>query len=486
MNTEILRELYRSTYDIEPTEIVSLSGSGSNRSYFRLISPEASAIGVIGTNIDENRAFLYLARHFRTKGINVPKILAAADDQTAYLQEDLGNCHLFDIIDNHRNPDGTFNESTIALMRSSLTQLAKIQFCGAEGLDFSICFPIAEMDERTIRWDLNYFKYCFLKATGIDFAENLLEDDFESMVEILGKAPTGTFMYRDFQSRNIMLPDNAEPYFIDFQGGRKGPCIYDVVSFLWQAKAGIPDETKTMLIDHYLNAARQYADIDSAQFHRLLPHFVLFRTLQVLGAYGFRGYFERKAHFIESVPFALENLRRLIDSNSFDEYPYLIATLRKLIDKLIPASATDTADPVLRVRVMSFSYRRGIPDDPSGNGGGYVFDCRAIHNPGRYDRYKQLTGLDHPVIEFLEADGEIIRFLSEAYSLVDASVARYIKRGFTNLMVSFGCTGGRHRSVYGAEHMAEHINRKFGVEVELIHREQEISRILPAHKHPRQ
>lgn len=482
MNIEILSELFRTTYHFEPTEIVSLSGSGSNRRYFRLIAPTFSVIGVIGTNLDENRAFLYLARHFHDKGIPVPEIIAVSDDQMAYLQNDLGSCHLFDIINRTRNADDSFDETTIALMRESLSLLAKVQFLGAECLDFSRCFPLAEMDERTIRWDLNYFKYCFLKATGVDFAEEQLEDDFDSMVETLRKAPSDTFMYRDFQSRNIMLCNNTVPYLIDFQGGRKGPYIYDLVSFLWQAKARIPDATKQSLINHYLNVAGRYADIDTALFRQLLPHFVLFRTLQVLGAYGYRGYFERKPHFIESVPFALENLRQLLNDNSFDRYPHLISTLRKVIDKIRPSTAS-TAKPALRVRVMSFSYRRGIPDDPSGNGGGFVFDCRAVHNPGRYDRYKQLTGLDLPVIEFLEADGEILRFLSDAYSLVDASVARYIKRDFTSLMVSFGCTGGRHRSVYSAEHMAEHINRKFGIEVELIHREQNISRILPSHKH---
>lgn len=482
MNIEILSELFRTTYHFEPTEIVSLSGSGSNRRYFRLIAPSFSVIGVIGTNLDENRAFLYLARHFHDKGIPVPEIIAVSDDQMAYLQNDLGSCHLFDIINRTRNADDSFDETTIALMRESLSLLAKVQFLGAECLDFSRCFPLAEMDERTIRWDLNYFKYCFLKATGVDFAEEQLEDDFDSMVETLRKAPSDTFMYRDFQSRNIMLCNNTEPYLIDFQGGRKGPYIYDLVSFLWQAKARIPDATKQSLINHYLDVAGRYADIDTALFRQLLPHFVLFRTLQVLGAYGYRGYFERKPHFIESVPFALENLRQLLNDNSFDRYPHLIPTLRKIVNKILPSTAS-TAKPALRVRVMSFSYRRGIPDDPSGNGGGFVFDCRAVHNPGRYDRYKQLTGLDLPVIEFLEADGEILRFLSDAYSLVDTSVARYIKRDFTSLMVSFGCTGGRHRSVYSAEHMAEHINRKFGIEVELIHREQNISRILPSHKH---
>ena len=323
-------------------------------------------------------------------------------------------------------------------------------------------------------WDLNYFKYCFLKATGLEFQENLLEDDFERMADTLLQIEPQVFMYRDFQSRNIMIREE-KPYFIDFQGGRKGPFYYDVASFLWQAKANYPDSLRQELLDEYLDALRPYHAIDKEQFLTTLRHFVLFRTLQVLGAYGFRGYFEKKAHFIQSVPYAIENLRQLLETD-FPEYPYLCLMLRKLTE--LPQFASIRNRRKLTVRVMSFSYKKGIPEDPSGNGGGYVFDCRAVHNPGKYEQYKQLTGRDKPVIDFLEQDGEILQFLEHVDALADAHVQRFLERGFTNLSICFGCTGGQHRSVYSAEHVAHHLNEKFGVRIRLIHREQHIEQIL--------
>ena len=323
-------------------------------------------------------------------------------------------------------------------------------------------------------WDLNYFKYCFLKATGLEFQENLLEDDFERMADTLLQIEPQVFMYRDFQSRNIMIREE-KPYFIDFQGGRKGPFYYDVASFLWQAKANYPDSLRQELLDEYLDALRPYHAIDKEQFLTTLRHFVLFRTLQVLGAYGFRGYFEKKAHFIQSVPYAIENLRQLLETD-FPEYPYLCLMLRKLTE--LPQFASIRNRRKLTVRVMSFSYKKGILEDPSGNGGGYVFDCRAVHNPGKYEQYKQLTGRDKPVIDFLEQDGEILQFLEHVDALADAHVQRFLERGFTNLSICFGCTGGQHRSVYSAEHVAHHLNEKFGVRIRLIHREQHIEQIL--------
>ncbi len=478
MSTDILYKLYSSKYGENPAEITSIAGAGSNRRYYRLESPQRSVIGVVGTNYDENNAFIYLARHFRAKGLPVPEVYAVTDDGMAYLQEDFGGSHLIDAIESGRGDDGSLNEATIELLEKTLDALARMQFVGVEGLDFTQCYPLAEMDEQTIHWDLNYFKYCFLKATETDFSEVRLEEDFNSLARVIMSAPSGAFMYRDFQSRNVMIAADDNPRFIDFQGGRKGPYIYDVVSFLWQAKARIPDDAKHRLIEHYLTAAKTYTDINTTQFYELLPHFVLFRTLQVLGAYGYRGFFERKAHFIESVPYALENLRMLLVDNSFEQYPYLAEILTKVANH----PTLSVKKTPLRVRVLSFSYKKGIPEDPSGNGGGFVFDCRAVHNPGRYDEYKPLTGLDEPVIRFLEDDGEINSFLSAVYALVDVSVKRYVERGFTSLQVCFGCTGGRHRSVYSAEHTARHINEKFGVEVELIHREQSIAKILPAKK----
>lgn len=283
-------------------------------------------------------------------------------------------------------------------------------------------------------------------------------------------------MYRDFQSRNVMIKD-GQPWFIDFQGGRRGPCYYDVASFLWQAKAGFPDDLRNDLIDRYIEAAEKYREIDPIQFKQTLKQFVLFRTLQVLGAYGFRGYFEKKPHFMQSVPYAIENLRNLLNDQPFSEYPYLSKMLRELVG--MKQFSDELEKRQLTVKVLSFAYKKGIPNDTSGNGGGYVFDCRAINNPGKYDRYKPFTGLDRQVIEFLENDGEILDYLEHCYSLVDGTTKRYIERGFTNLMVAFGCTGGQHRSVYCAQKMAEHLNREFNVRVELLHREQNIEQLFP-------
>jgi hypothetical protein len=353
-----------------------------------------------------------------------------------------------------------------------MAKLPSLQFLGADGLDFSICYPQPEFDERMISFDLNYFKYCFLKATGIEFSEIKLEDDFRRMSDILMRSTSATFLYRDFQSRNVMFHNN-EPYFIDFQGGRKGPIYYDVASFVWQAKANYSEELREELLKTYLDALRQYMPVDEAYFRQQLRHFVLFRTLQVLGAYGFRGYFEKKPHFLQSVPFAIDNLRRLLNE-PFKEYPYL----SKILTELTQMRQFSEMNPErkLQVKIYSFAYKKGIPNDMTGNGGGYVFDCRAINNPGKYEHYKHFTGLDKEVIQFLEDDGEVFKFLDNAYQLVDAHVQRFIERKFTNLMVSFGCTGGQHRSVYCAEHLAEHLSKKFDIKIKVIHREQNIEK----------
>ena len=403
----------------------------------------------------------------------VPRILAEATDQSAYLQDDLGDISLFQLIKQGRE-SGNFSDEETNILKQTIRLLPQIQFEGNKEMNFSYCYPLATFNHRSVLWDLNYFKYCFLKATGLVFQENLLEDDFERMADTLLQIEPQVFMYRDFQSRNIMIREE-KPYFIDFQGGRKGPFYYDVASFLWQAKANYPDSLRQELLDEYLDALRPYHAIDKEQFLTTLRHFVLFRTLQVLGAYGFRGYFEKKAHFIQSVPYAIENLRQLLETD-FPEYPYLCLMLRKLTE--LPQFASIRNRRKLTVRVMSFSYKKGIPEDPSGNGGGYVFDCRAVHNPGKYEQYKQLTGRDKPVIDFLEQDGEILQFLEHVDALADAHVQRFLERGFTNLSICFGCTGGQHRSVYSAEHVAHHLNEKFGVRIRLIHREQHIEQIL--------
>lgn len=472
MNTELLAQLYQSYTGEAPTSIEPLPGAGSNRKYFRLKGKE-SLIGVYGTSTEENRAFIYMARHFSQKGLPVPRILAEAADQSAYLQDDLGDISLFQFIKQGRE-SGNFSDEETNILKQTIRLLPQIQFEGNKEMNFSYCYPLAAFNRRSILWDLNYFKYCFLKATGLEFQENLLEDDFERMADTLLQIEPQVFMYRDFQSRNIMIREE-KPYFIDFQGGRKGPFYYDVASFLWQAKANYPDSLRQELLDEYLDALRPYHAIDKEQFLTTLRHFVLFRTLQVLGAYGFRGYFEKKAHFIQSVPYAIENLRQLLETD-FPEYPYLCLMLRKLTE--LPQFASIRNRRKLTVRVMSFSYKKGIPEDPSGNGGGYVFDCRAVHNPGKYEQYKQLTGRDKPVIDLLEQDGEILQFLEHVDALADAHVQRFLERGFTNLSICFGCTGGQHRSVYSAEHVAHHLNEKFGVRIRLIHREQHIEQIL--------
>lgn len=472
MNTELLAQLYQSYTGEAPTSIEPLPGAGSNRKYFRLKGKE-SLIGVYGTSTEENRAFIYMARHFSQKGLPVPRILAEAADQSAYLQDDLGDISLFQFIKQGRE-SGNFSDEETNILKQTIRLLPQIQFEGNKEMNFSYCYPLATFNHRSVLWDLNYFKYCFLKATGLEFQENLLEDDFERMADTLLQIEPQVFMYRDFQSRNIMIREE-KPYFIDFQGGRKGPFYYDVASFLWQAKANYPDSLRQELLDEYLDALRPYHAIDKEQFLTTLRHFVLFRTLQVLGAYGFRGYFEKKAHFIQSVPYAIENLRQLLETD-FPEYPYLCLMLRKLTE--LPQFASIRNRRKLTVRVMSFSYKKGIPEDPSGNGGGYVFDCRAVHNPGKYEQYKQLTGRDKPVIDFLEQDGEILQFLEHVDALANAHVQRFLERGFTNLSICFGCTGGQHRSVYSAEHVAHHLNEKFGVRIRLIHREQHIEQIL--------
>lgn len=473
MNPTALIKLYHDYVGSDPEEVIDLPPSGSNRRYFRFKGKQ-SLIGAIGTCREENEAFIYIASHFAEKNLPTPKVVAVSDDGMAYLQDDLGDQSLFQAIEKGRLTCSFGNEEK-ELLSKTIRLLPDIQFAGADSFDFSKCYPSPAFDLRTILWDLNYFKYCFLKATGIEFQEDKLEDDFMKMANVLLESVSDTFMYRDFQSRNVMIKD-GEPYFIDFQGGRRGPYFYDVASFLWQAKANFPNSLRNELIGEYISSLRKYIHVDEEAFHSRLRHFVLFRTLQVLGAYGFRGYFEKKPHFMQSVPFAIANLRELLHE-PYEEYPYLDHLLNELVRM---KQFTDHLQKrQLTVKVTSFAYKKGIPYDASGNGGGYVFDCRAINNPGKYERYKPFTGLDKPVIQYLEDDGEILKFLDHCYALVDSTVSRYIERGFTNLMINFGCTGGQHRSVYCAQHMAEHLNRKFNVKVELVHREQNIEQEFP-------
>ena len=506
-----LIELYKQWSGAEPAHTQQLPVAGSNRVYYRLTAHDGtSVVGVIGTSRDENHAFVYLCRHFSKRQLPVPKLLAVSDDELRYLESDLGSVSLFDAIRGGREAGGRYTLKEVQLLRRTIRELPNIQMRGARELDFSNCYPQAEFDVNSVLFDLNYFKYCFLKATELDFHELKLEADFRLLAKDLTSVDDQqAFLYRDFQARNVMLSEDGSPYFIDFQGGRKGPYYYDLASFLWQASAKYPHKLRRELVYEYYNALKHYTEVPSPhKFVERLSLFVLFRQLQVLGAYGFRGYFERKPHFIESIPPAIQNIRELLDERNFP-YPYLTDVLTRLTklprfqyvettasradgykttdknpykphpqDGPATFSKYDAQGPLV-VKVFSFSYRKGIPEDTSGNGGGYVFDCRSTHNPGRYEPYKQLTGLDEPVIRFLEDDGEILTFLDSVYKLADAHVRRYIQRGFTSLMFSFGCTGGQHRSVYSAQHLAEHIHDKFGVEVQICHREQGIKQTLP-------
>lgn len=463
--------LSKEDFDIKPLAI----SSGSNRKYFRIIQNDKSYIGVYNnTLIEENKAFINLSEHFYKKGLPVPEIYKISSDFSAYLQEDLGNISLFDFIRNG-SETGLFSEEEIKLLKKTISLLPSFQYKGAQGLDFSMCYPLAEFDERSILWDLNYFKYCFLKLSGLEFREDFLEDDFNRLLKILLKHRSNTFMYRDFQSRNIMLA-SGEPFFIDYQGGRRGPVYYDVASFIWQAKANYPDEIRRELLDEYLNALLEFEpELDKTSFEDQLKYFVLFRLFQVLGAYGFRGYMEKKSHFIESIPYAIDNLRKLI-IQGFDELPYLSDVLNRMVSKEQFKFPVKSAG--LLIKITSFSYKKGIPDDFSGNGGGYVFDCRAIHNPGRYDIYKELTGLDQPVIDFLEKEGEMILFMNNVKELAEKHIESYLQRNFTHLMFSFGCTGGQHRSVYAAQALADFLASKYPVDILLEHREQGIKRMI--------
>lgn len=468
-------ELLREYAGCEPESVVRLTAAGSNRVYYRYVLPGGGpVVGVEGTNKDENTAFLSIGRHLRSAGLPVPEILAVSESGMCYLLEDLGDDSLFCLLESARK-SGTYSAEQTLLLDKVMRLLPDLQFKGGDGLDYSVCFPCESFDRRSIFWDLNYFKYSFLKSTGLEFHEARMEDDFERLASVLlADAPYDTFMYRDFQARNVMVKD-GEPWFIDFQGGRRGPVEYDVASFLWQARAAYPVDLREHLIDTYIGSLGRYRKVDSTAFRKGLMHFVMFRTLQVLGAYGFRGYFERKQHFIESIPGAIRNLKDLLDAGvGSKEYPYLTEVLRGLVE-LPQFAPAQPADGILTVRVMSFSYRKGgIPEDPSGNGGGFVFDCRAMQNPGRYEQYKGITGADAPVIEFLESRGEVQKYLENVYALVDPAVSNYVERGFSNLLVAFGCTGGQHRSLYCANHLAAHLKDKFGDRIRIVleHREQ--------------
>lgn len=492
-------ELYKATYGEAPANVSALAKAGSNRRYYRLTSGQGvSVIGVIGISESENAAFVYLSQHFKDCGLNVPEIIAVNEDTCCYLQTDLGSSSLYEALAEGRTT-GTYSEAHMNLLRATIKQLARMQMQGDVNLEYEKLLPPVVFNAEAAMFDLNYFKYCFLKTTDVPVDEVRLERDmqeFANSLVNLGQTGASGFLYRDFQARNVMLV-HGEPYFIDFQGGMKGPVHYDVASFLWQASAKYSDEMRSQLIEEYLDELQRFVLVDRTKFKQQLLEFVLFRTLQVLGAYGLRGYFERKEYFIKSIPQAILNLKQLLDAGVVKKYPYMERVQKMLVElkcgEVLGSKGQCGEEktkqpamviPKLKVRVYSFSYKKsGIPRDKSGNGGGYVFDCRSTHNPGRYEPYKKLTGLDASVIEFLENDGEIFEFLKPIYTLAEAHVERYIQRDFTDLMFSFGCTGGQHRSVYSAQHLAEHLHRKYNIHVVVNHLEQGIvQELLPLKK----
>jgi aminoglycoside/choline kinase family phosphotransferase len=470
---EILKQLFEQHFHTPAARIQSLQGElgGSGRKIIRLSGGNASAIGILYNVREENVAFLEFSRHFRRHRLPVPDIYGEDLSHGAYLEEDLGDTTLFEFLTKHRSGDNIAAEAVEAY-RKVVAVLPRFQVEAGRDLNYAVCYPRDSFDRQSISWDLNYFKYYFLRLAGIPFNEQALEDDFDRLTTFLLSAPRDYFMYRDFQSRNIMLK-NGEPFFLDYQGGRKGALQYDIASLLYDAKADLPPELRQQLLDLYIETLARFVKVEREEFLHHYYAYVYVRILQALGAYGFRGFYERKPHFLQSVPYALKNLRWLSHNVKL---PIALPTLMEAFNSMqasekLQALASD-AD-LLTVRIFSFSFHRGPLTDESGNGGGFVFDGRSLPNPGREDRFKALTGKDAPVIDYLNQQQSVHQFLASVMSLIDASVTEYQRRGFKNLMVSFGCTGGQHRSVFLAEQVAKRLRGRNGVQVVLHHRELE-------------
>ena len=464
---DLLNKLFEQHFRSPAKRVQPLQGElgGSGRKIIRLSNDKSSAIGILYGVREENLAFLSFSKHFRKHGLPVPEIYGEDVDQGAYLEEDLGDTTLFEFLSKNRQGE-KIAAKVVDAYRTVVATLPRFQVEAGRDLDYSVCYPCASFDRQSITWDLNYFKYYFLRLAGIPFSESSLESDFGRLTDFLLTANCDYFLYRDFQSRNIMLP-GGEPHFVDYQGGRKGALQYDIASLLYDAKADLPPELRQELLDHYLDALSGY--IEREAFLRHYYAYVYVRIMQALGAYGFRGFYERKAHFLQSVPYALKNLRWLLHHTELPiELPTLLSAFQSMLSSEKLLGLAGEADN-LTVRVFSFSFHKGLPKDESGNGGGFVFDGRSLPNPGREERFKELTGKDQPVIDYLnQADG-VHQFLASAMSLVDASIANYQERGFKNLMVSFGCTGGQHRSVFLAEQLAKRLRARRGVQVEVRH-----------------
>jgi len=465
--------LYRDVFGEQPEIMSPLPGSGSNRQYFRLGRKGDTLIGAYNADLKENQAFLSFSRTFSGQGLPVAGIHAESKDGLCYLLQDLGDLTLYGFLQSSRGTESKFPENAIPVYKKVLSYLPRFQV-GSEP-DYSKSYPRPAFDRQSMLWDLNYFKYYFLKLAGIPFDEQRLEDDFLSFTSFLLQASSGYFMYRDFQSRNVMLLE-GKVWFIDYQGGRRGALQYDVASLLYDAKADIPEEIREELLGLYLDSLSEHISVDRPAFRKYYPGFVLIRIFQAMGAYGFRGFYEKKPHFLQSIPYALNNLSKHGDHEFLHDLPELKKVISLMINwKDLMEFRENSSSPVnnadLTVSIHSFSYRNSFPSDSTPNGGGFVFDCRSLPNPGRMQQFKLLSGKDQEVIDFLTKEPEVDSFLSGVFSLVDQSVDNYILRGFTHLMVCFGCTGGQHRSVYCAETLGKHLREKYSLKVEVNHQE---------------
>jgi len=463
---EDLKKLFFETFQKEATQMSLLEASGSARRYYRMQCDDLSVMGVYNEDKKENQAFLEFSRHFEEKGIHVPAILNENLDKNIYLIQDLGNQTLYQLLCETRQVADDFPESLITLYKQALEGLLNIQLYGGQDLNYNLCYPRAAFDRQSIMWDLNYFKYYFLKLAKIGFDEQLLENDFNTLTDFLLKTETSFFLYRDFQSRNIMIHDD-KLYFIDYQGGRKGALQYDVASLLYDGKANIPQHIRDLLLDYYIGLLEKAAPTQATDFKEYYYAFVLIRIMQAMGSYGFRGFYEKKTHFLQSIPYALKNLQWILDNVKLSVE---IPTLWQLFHQLIHAESLKAYSiPALKVSIYSFSYKKAFPADESGNGGGFVFDCRCLPNPGRYDKYKSMTGKDKDVIDYLSEQSEVNQFFEYVTSIVGMAVDNYTHRNFQHLMVSFGCTGGQHRSVYFAERLSQYLKKNHAIEVQLHH-----------------
>jgi aminoglycoside/choline kinase family phosphotransferase len=470
---DVLNRLFEAHFKAPVERAQPLQGElgGSGRRIIRLSNERATAIGVLYGVREENRAFLEFSKHFRKHGLPVPEIYGEDLDQGAYLEEDLGDTTLFEFLSKNRHGEH-IAEPVAEAYRQVVAALPRFQVEAGHDLDYRACYPIGNFDRQSVAWDLNYFKYYFLRLAGVPFNEQALENDFSRLTDFLMGADREYFMYRDFQSRNIMLRE-GQPFFVDYQGGRKGALQYDIASLLFDAKADLPPQLREDLLNHYLEALGRYVATDREAFLRYYYGYVYVRIMQAMGAYGFRGFYERRTHFLQSVPYAIKNLRWLLHHVELPiALPTLMAAFRDMLASQKLQGLAHEAEN-LAVRIFSFSFHRELPKDETGHGGGFVFDGRGLPNPGREERFKALTGKDAPVIEYLNQQESVHQFLASVMSLVDASVASYRQRGFKNLMVSFGCTGGQHRSVFLAEQLARHFRAMNGVEVAVRHMELE-------------